>query len=72
MPSNEPAKPIYVIVVDDKAKEISISAFPFDSPEYENNHIIVKECGGHRSSAETSARILRNVLAATNNPVVLE
>lgn len=62
---------LYIEVVDSYRKQISISAFPIEDKEYENNHILVKEVDTN-SAASTSATILRNVLAAKGIRVSLD
>lgn len=64
---------VYLYVADKEARELSISSFPADHPDYEKHHMIIKEAGGNtRTPAETSMNILRNVLTANGVKVVLE
>lgn len=71
--ANEQQPTVYMYVADEKARDISISSFPADHPEYERHHMLIREGGSNvRTPAETSMNILRNVLAANGVKVVLE
>ena len=64
---------VYLFVADEQARDISISSFPADHPDYERYHLLIREGGGnHKTPAETSMNILRNVLTGNGVKVVLE
>jgi hypothetical protein len=65
---------VYLFVADEQTRDISISSFPADHPDYERYHLLIREGGGNhvRTPVETSMNILRNVLTGNGVKVVLE
>jgi hypothetical protein len=55
---------VYLFVADEQARDISISSFPVDHPDYERYHLLIREGGGnHKTPTKTS-------LYSTQKPLV--
>lgn len=63
-----PAKPKLYTFMDEDA--ITLSAYPYDAPEWENNHIRIIE--PNVNFIEGTRNILRNVLEQAGITVVME
>jgi hypothetical protein len=59
--------------MDEQTGAILLSAYPVESPEWENNHIVLVEYSQHRPNKHRSAlNILGNVLQQANVNLIEE